>query len=253
MLSLVDLPIPSTEMGSGAGAAVPGAGCVGSCGAPGAGNAGIVGGGTTTVPPSLLAASFALEPQLEPNQKSTTVESLDSSAPKPTQSTGSKGESALPMMISHAMPANVEPSLLIAPASLIANWAAEIARSAPSLKAMVVHPSATPSKELKAAGPDNMADVDLVITSYGYLARAPWLKERAWRLVVIDEAQAVKNAEAQQTRAVKQIKAAARIALTGTPIENRLGDLWSIFRLPQSRAARVVKAVLLLCQAAPEF
>jgi superfamily II DNA or RNA helicase len=123
----------------------------------------------------------------------------------------------------------VEPSLLIAPASLIANWAAEIARFAPSLKAMVVHPSATPSKELKAAGPDNMADVDLVITSYGYLARAPWLKERAWRLVVIDEAQAVKNAEAQQTRAVKQIKAAARIALTGTPIENRLDDLWSIF------------------------
>ena len=69
-------------------------------------------GSTTLAPPSLLAASFALEPQLEPNQKSTTVESLDSSAPKPTQSTGSKGESALPMMMSHAIPAIVAIALI---------------------------------------------------------------------------------------------------------------------------------------------
>ena len=122
-----------------------------------------------------------------------------------------------------------EPSLLVAPASLLANWASEIARFAPSLRAIVAHPSAMPPEALKSAGPDDVADVDLVITSYGYLARAPWLKERVWRLVAVDEAQAIKNPEAQQTRAVKQIKAAARIALTGTPIENRLGDLWSIF------------------------
>ncbi len=122
-----------------------------------------------------------------------------------------------------------EPSLLVAPASLLANWASEIARFAPSLRAIVAHPSAMPPEALKSAGPDHVADVDLVITSYGYLARAPWLKERVWRLVAVDEAQAIKNPEAQQTRAVKQIKAAARIALTGTPIENRLGDLWSIF------------------------
>jgi superfamily II DNA or RNA helicase len=121
------------------------------------------------------------------------------------------------------------PSLLVAPASLLANWASEIARFAPSLKAMVAHPSATPSDALKAASTADLAGIDLVITSYGYLARTPWLKQRTWRLVVIDEAQAIKNPEAQQTRAVKQVKAAARIALTGTPIENRLGDLWSIF------------------------
>jgi non-specific serine/threonine protein kinase len=121
------------------------------------------------------------------------------------------------------------PSLLVAPASLLANWAAEIARFAPSLGIMVAHPSTTPSETLKAIGPDDVAGLDLVVTSYGYLARTPWLKKKAWRLVVIDEAQAIKNPGAQQTRAVKELEAAARIALTGTPIENRLGDLWSIF------------------------
>ena len=79
------------------------------------------------------------------------------------------------------------------------------------------------------SGADLLAGSDLVITSYGYLARAPWLCDGPWRLVVIDEAQAIKNPAAKQTRTVKQLKADARIALTGTPIENRLGDLWSIF------------------------
>jgi non-specific serine/threonine protein kinase len=120
-----------------------------------------------------------------------------------------------------------KPSLLVAPASLLANWAAEIARFAPSLKARVVHPSALPD----AAMPEGQTvdDVDLAITSYGYLLRAPALVATPWRLVVIDEAQAIKNPDAKQTRMVKQLKADARIALTGTPIENRLGDLWSIF------------------------
>ncbi len=75
----------------------------------------------------------------------------------------------------------------------------------------------------------DLAGVDLAITSYGFLARAAWLVETPWKLVVIDEAQAIKNPAAKQTRTVKQLKADARIALTGTPIENRLGDLWSIF------------------------
>jgi non-specific serine/threonine protein kinase len=126
-----------------------------------------------------------------------------------------------------------KPCLLVAPASLLANWAAEIARFAPSLKAMVVHPSAAPSGKDKRNGKSNgeidLTDVDLAITSYGYLARAPQLEAREWRLVVLDEAQAIKNPSAKQTRTVKLLKAEARIALTGTPIENRLGDLWSIF------------------------
>ena len=70
-----------------------------------------------------------------------------------------------------------KPSLLVAPASLLANWAAEIARFAPSLKALVAHPSAMPAREARSRRPDDLAGVDLVITSYGLLARAPWLGE----------------------------------------------------------------------------
>ena len=122
-----------------------------------------------------------------------------------------------------------KPCLLVAPASLLANWAAEIARFTPSLKVVVVHPSAAPSEKLKADGTENLTDVDLVITSYGFLARSPWLGTTPWRLAVLDEAQAIKNPAAKQTKIVKQLRADTRIALTGTPIENRLSDLWSIF------------------------
>jgi non-specific serine/threonine protein kinase len=72
-------------------------------------------------------------------------------------------------------------------------------------------------------------DIDVVITSYGSLLRVPWIAEIPWRLAVLDEAQAIKNPDAKQTRTVKKLKAQARLALTGTPVENRLGDLWSIF------------------------
>jgi non-specific serine/threonine protein kinase len=122
-----------------------------------------------------------------------------------------------------------KPSLLVAPASLLANWAAEIARFVPSLKARIVHPSALPADQLKTQDAACPAGIDLAITSYGFLARAPWLTAMPWRLAIVDEAQAIKNPAARQTRTVKQLRADARIALTGTPIENRLGDLWSIF------------------------
>jgi superfamily II DNA or RNA helicase len=122
-----------------------------------------------------------------------------------------------------------KPSLLVAPASLLANWTSEIARFAPSLNPRVLHPSAMSAGHLKSANAADVTDVDLVITTYGFLARASWLLKIPWQLVVIDEAQAIKNPAAQQTRTVKQLKADARVALTGTPIENRLDDLWSIF------------------------
>ena len=121
------------------------------------------------------------------------------------------------------------PSLLVAPASLLANWAAEIERFAPGLKALIAHPSALPAAELKTFPAERLAETDLVITTYGSLLRVPWISENRWRLVVLDEAQAIKNPNAKQTRAVKTLKAGARVALTGTPVENRLGDLWSIF------------------------
>jgi len=120
-------------------------------------------------------------------------------------------------------------SLLIAPASLLANWMSEIQRFAPSLNALIVHPSTMSHAELRALDAQLPANVDLVITSYGSLLRIPELLKIPWRFAVIDEAQAIKNPGTKQTRLVKQLDAHARIALTGTPIENRLGDLWSIF------------------------
>ncbi len=122
-----------------------------------------------------------------------------------------------------------KPTLLVAPASLLANWSAEIAKFAPTIGAMTVHPSELSSAELKALTPLSFAQAQLVMTTYGSLQRVPALTQTDWELVIVDEAQAIKNPNAKQTRAVKKVKARSRIALTGTPVENRLGDLWSIF------------------------
>lgn len=121
------------------------------------------------------------------------------------------------------------PSLLVVPASLLANWQQEAARFAPDLRCLLAHPSAMPRQELLALDAERLAGVDLVITTYSTLPRLPQLQAVHWRLAVIDEAQAIKNPAAKQTKQVKQLKAGARIALTGTPVENRLSDLWSIF------------------------
>ena len=120
-------------------------------------------------------------------------------------------------------------SVLVAPASLLANWAQEAARFAPGLTVWVAHPSACPAEDLAAIDAGKLAATDLVITSYGALHRFPWLTATTWRLAILDEAQAIKNPGTRQTKAAKSLKAAARLALTGTPIENRLGDLWSLF------------------------
>ena len=125
--------------------------------------------------------------------------------------------------------ASGRPSLLVAPASLLANWASELERFTPSLKVRIAHASAASGEELKNMTAEALADVDVVITSYGSLLRLPWLTETNWRLAVLDEAQAIKNPNTKQTRAAKKLKAGSRFALTGTPVENRLGDLWSIF------------------------
>jgi len=121
------------------------------------------------------------------------------------------------------------PSLLVAPASLLANWASEMERFAPSLKALIAHPSVIPAADLKALPVERLQDVDLVITSYSTLLRLPWITDHEWRLVVLDEAQAIKNPDARQTKIAKRLIGRGKLALTGTPIENRLGDLWSIF------------------------
>src|ERR1035437_572386 len=121
------------------------------------------------------------------------------------------------------------PNLLVAPASLLANWSLEAERFTPSLRVLIVHPSAMTGAELRALDAGQLTGVDLVITSYGSLLRLPVLMAQDWRVAVIDEAQAIKNPGAKQTRHVKLLHAGTRIALTGTPVENRLSDLWSIF------------------------
>ena len=121
------------------------------------------------------------------------------------------------------------PSVIVAPASLLANWAAEAQRFAPDLALLIAHPSFMPAEDLRSLGAARLLKTDLVITSYGTLARVPALAAMQWRLAVLDEAQAIKNPGAQQTRLVKTLRARTRIALTGTPVENRLSDLWSIF------------------------
>ena len=125
--------------------------------------------------------------------------------------------------------AEARPSLLVAPASLLANWAAEAERFAPDLRLLIAHPSVMPTADLRALDAARLADIDLVITSFGSLLRQPVLGTIQWRVAVVDEAQAIKNPSAKQTRQVKQLHAQSRIALTGTPVENRLSDLWSIF------------------------
>ena len=121
------------------------------------------------------------------------------------------------------------PSILVAPASLLGNWTEEISRFAPEIKTVVAHPSAMSAAEFRHLSPQVLAPVHLVITSYGSLTRIPELLKIPWNLAIIDEAQAIKNPGTKQARAVKQLEARGRIALTGTPVENRLGDLWSIF------------------------
>ena len=115
--------------------------------------------------------------------------------------------------------------LLVVPASLIANWKSELAKFAGASFA-VAHPS-----EVNATGrigPEDALSFDLIVTTYGMLV--PRLDEAVpWRLAILDEAQAIKNSGTKQTRAAKELTAGSRIAMTGTPVENRLSDLWSLF------------------------
>jgi SNF2 family DNA or RNA helicase len=120
------------------------------------------------------------------------------------------------------------PTLLIAPTSVLGNWRKEIERFAPHLRALVHQGSQRrkDGQEFRAA----CAEHDVVITSFT-LARLDekLLQGVPWRRVVVDEAQNIKNPQAAQTRAIAKLRSPHRVALTGTPVENRLRDLWSIF------------------------
>jgi superfamily II DNA or RNA helicase len=151
------------------------------------------------------------------------------------------------------------PSLLVVPASLLANWRSEIQRFTPALSFVIVHPSesdhrvaleqslqprtASACQDEPLSSADQRIQIrdqesgianlksspDLVITTYGMLTRLEALRHGSWDLVILDEAQAIKNAGTRQAKAVKELQAAGRFALTGTPVENRAADLWSLF------------------------
>ena len=121
------------------------------------------------------------------------------------------------------------PSLLVMPASLLANWAAEIQRFTPELAVYIAHPGMQSKADLSKGNIDLFADCDLVITTYALAGRYRFLQEHNWYYLILDEAQAIKNPGTKQTRSIKAYKAQNRLILTGTPIENRLSDLWSLF------------------------
>ena len=97
------------------------------------------------------------------------------------------------------------PSLIVAPASLIANWAAEAERFAPSLNVFVAHPAFTPAELLKSTSAEDLVGIDLVVTSYAALLRLDWLGKTRWRLAVVDEAQAIKRRPARSRRRSREV------------------------------------------------
>jgi non-specific serine/threonine protein kinase len=122
--------------------------------------------------------------------------------------------------------ADAGPSLLVCPMSLVGNWHREAARFTPHLRVHVHHGK---ERARSKRFTDAVAAADLVITTYALAARdASDLRKVSWRRVVVDEAQAIKNAATKQATSIRSLPAATRIAVTGTPVENRLADLWSI-------------------------
>jgi superfamily II DNA or RNA helicase len=120
--------------------------------------------------------------------------------------------------------AHLGPSLVVAPTSVVANWMSEAARFAPSLR---VHDFRRNDRERLVA---ELAPFDVVVASYGLLLGEEKLLSRPqWNVVILDEAQAIKNAGAKRTAAAFSLNASFRMATTGTPVENNLGELWSLF------------------------
>ncbi|MEL6579247.1 MAG: DEAD/DEAH box helicase [Cyanobacteria bacterium J06621_12] len=119
-----------------------------------------------------------------------------------------------------------KPTLLVCPTSVINNWEREVKKFAPKLKAMIHHGN---SREQGKAFAKAVKGINLVITSYSLVYRdQKTLSTIDWQGIVLDEAQNIKNPSAKQSQAVREIPAGFRIALTGTPVENRLTELWSI-------------------------
>jgi superfamily II DNA or RNA helicase len=121
-------------------------------------------------------------------------------------------------------PDEIPPSLVVAPRSLIFNWQQEAERFTPSLRIL----DHTGGERIR--GHEHFEDYDVVLTTYGTLRRdACFFKERTFDYIILDEAQAIKNASTESAKAARLLRGRYRLALSGTPIENHLGELWSLF------------------------
>ncbi len=132
-----------------------------------------------------------------------------------------------PTMLAHAfLTKDRGPTLVIAPPAVVGNWAAEAKRFVPGARVRVHH---GPNRTSDVGIPAMVERADIVITTYGTAVRdIDALEEVQWNKVVLDEAQAIKNPASDTARQLRRFNAHSRIALTGTPIENGLGDLWAI-------------------------
>ncbi|GAB6039515.1 SNF2-related protein [Endothiovibrio diazotrophicus] len=116
------------------------------------------------------------------------------------------------------------PSLLVLPTSLLPNWRREAALHAPALKLLTLHGND------RHRHFESLTDHDLILTTYPLLARdEAVLREQPWHLLILDEAQAIKNPDTRAGKLVRELNARHRLCLTGTPLENHLGELWSLF------------------------
>src|SRR5699024_11095683 len=117
-----------------------------------------------------------------------------------------------------------QPALIIVPTSLIANWQDEAARFTPQLKVLTLH---GPKRHPLFA---EIHQADIVLSTYGLLSRdSQQLLQHKWQLLILDEAQTIKNPRSKAAQCVSQLHAEQRLCLTGTPLENNLSELWSLF------------------------
>jgi hypothetical protein len=127
-------------------------------------------------------------------------------------------------LLEHRREQRSGPSLIVVPRSLIFNWIAEARKFAPAIRVL------DQSHLQRRKGTEHLGDFDLVLTTYGTLRRdAAFLKDFEFDYVILDEAQAIKNADTEASKAVRLLQGRHKLALSGTPIENHLGELWSLF------------------------
>ncbi len=187
-------------------------------------------GSGTGVPPVTAAAgvSPAVEPGFQPGGKNGDDTESTKSSTGTSDSDGNPG-GKMPPSTAGGTPAATPPSLVVCPKSVMDNWRAEAERFYPGLRVRLWR--GEPAEELPAA----RASADLIVLNYAQLrSLSPDIAQAQWQAAILDEAQYIKNPDSQTAQAARGLKADHRLALTGTPIENRLLDLWSImgFAMP---------------------